>query len=94
MGFRVVTRVQDGLGTVSKSVEADTAEDWKMVQTVFQRACNLWPDAPPAIKALADQVIEGKVLQNYEEQDTSPGADARRRIKLADRMKEQDGRSN
>jgi hypothetical protein len=71
MSLRIITRVETGLGTVSKTIEADTAEDWKMLQDVFQRACNLWPDAPPSIKKLADMIIEGKVLQDYDAQDTS-----------------------
>lgn len=32
------------------------------------RATNLWPDSSAAIKTFADEVIHGKVLQNYEEQ--------------------------
>jgi hypothetical protein len=94
MGFRVITRVEDGLGTVAKAIEADTADDWKQIQIVFHRACNLWPDAPPSIKALADRIIEGKVLQDYEAQDTSPGSNDRRRVKLAEYLAQQQQREN
>jgi hypothetical protein len=79
MTLRVVTHVEDGLGTLRKTIEAETAEDWAMLQNVFQRACNLWPDAPAKVKEIADVVTNGKVLQSYESQDTSPEA----RIKTA-----------
>lgn len=72
MGLKVITQMQDGVGTIRKTIEADTAEDWKHLQQVFQRACNLWPDAPAAIKEIADVVTNGKVLQDYKKQDTSP----------------------
>ena len=32
---------------------------------LVQRATNLWPDASPAIKAFADQVTSGKLMQDY-----------------------------
>lgn len=72
MTLRVTSTVQTGLGTISKSVTADTAADWQKIQTVFQRALNLWPDAPPEIKELADIVIEGKPLQDYYSQANIP----------------------
>lgn len=43
-----------------------------LLKEVFQRATNLWPDAPPEIKELADLVIDGEIKQNYWAQDTSP----------------------
>lgn len=70
MALRVVTHVVDGSGTVRKTIEADTGEDWTHLQTVFQRACNLWPDAPPQVKAIADVITSGKVLQDYDSQNT------------------------
>ena len=65
MTLRVVSTVADGLGTVSKSVVAETAEDWKLLQEVFQRATNLWPDAPPSVKHISDVVTNGKPMQDY-----------------------------
>lgn len=70
--LKVITHVEDGLGTVRKTIEVETAEDWKKIQIVFQRACNLWPDAPPDVKAVADIITVGKVQQDYSSQDTSP----------------------
>lgn len=32
---------------------------------LIQRGANLWPDAPPYIKELADNVTNGKLLQDY-----------------------------
>jgi hypothetical protein len=68
--LKVVTHVEDGLGTVAKTIVAQTEEDWKLLQIVFQRATNLWPDAPPNVKAIADVVTNGKVMQDYESQNT------------------------
>lgn len=65
MTLRVITVVEDRLGTVSKSVVAETAEDWKLLQEVFQRATNLWPDAPPSVKHISDVVTNGKPMQDY-----------------------------
>lgn len=42
---------------------------WKDFQKLIQRGANLWPDAPPGIKELADLVTNGQVLQNYWEQN-------------------------
>ncbi len=36
---------------------------------LIQRGANLWPDAPPEIKELADLVTNGKVLQDYKGQN-------------------------
>jgi len=61
-----MTAVEDGKGTVGKSVVADTAEDYKILQAIFQRAGNLWPDAPPAAKRIIDLVTNGQVMQDYD----------------------------
>lgn len=34
---------------------------------LVHRATNLWPDSSAAIKTFSDEVIHGKVLQNYED---------------------------
>jgi len=66
--IKLMTTMEDGLGTVGKSVVADTAEDYKLLQQIFQRAGNLWPDAPPAAKRIIDLVTNGVVLQDYDTQ--------------------------
>lgn len=48
-----------------------SGDDIKPFQELVQRGANLWPDAPPSIKELADLVTSGKILQNYTVQDTS-----------------------
>lgn len=65
MSLSLETTVQDGLGTVRKAIVADTAEDFKLLQEIMFRATNLWPEAPPQVKRLADMVTNGKVLQDY-----------------------------
>lgn len=73
MAIKLMTTVEDGLGTVGKSVVADTAEDYAILQTIFQRAGNLWPDAPPAAKQIIDLVTNGKVMQDYRHERNSNG---------------------
>lgn len=34
-------------------------------QELIQRGANLWPDAPPEIKALADLITNGRIMQDY-----------------------------
>lgn len=46
--------------------------DAEKFQELVQRATNLWPDAPPQIKEFADIITNGKILQDYYGQDTSP----------------------
>lgn len=65
MSIRVVSHIEDGLGTIRKTVEFDRAEDWKDFQELVQRAANLWPDAKPQMKKFADVVTNGKVMQDY-----------------------------
>lgn len=38
------------------------------IQEIFQRAANLWPDAPSGVKAFADLVTVGQVQQDYYKQ--------------------------
>lgn len=66
MAIKLMTTVEDGLGTVGKSVVADNAEDYAILQTIFQRAGNLWPDAPASAKRIIDLVTNGQVMQNYD----------------------------
>lgn len=65
MTLRVQTKVEDGLGTVSKSIVADNQTDWLLMKEFAYRAVNLWPDAPPQIKRIADRVVNGRVMQEY-----------------------------
>lgn len=65
MTIKVVTHVEDGLGAVRKTVEIESAADWKYFQELIHRGSNLWPDAPAQIKRLADIVTSGKVMQDY-----------------------------
>ena len=65
MSLRVVTHIEDGNGTVRKTIEADNPYDWIVLQEVFQRAGNLWPDASPQAKRLIDLVTNGRVMQDY-----------------------------
>lgn len=71
MALKLVTHIEDGLGTVAKTIVATTNEDYKLIQAIFQRALNLWPDAPPQLKELGDRVTSGLVYQDYASQDTS-----------------------
>lgn len=48
-----------------------SAESQEIFKEMVFRATNLWPDAPPSIKMFADLLHHGRVLQNYEQQDTS-----------------------
>jgi uncharacterized membrane-anchored protein YhcB (DUF1043 family) len=65
MTLKLITQVEEGVGTVSKSIVATTAEDYKILQELMHRATNLWPDAPAQAKRIADLVTNGKVLQDY-----------------------------
>jgi hypothetical protein len=38
-------------------------------QELIQRGANLWPDAPADIKALADIITNGKIMQDYTAQE-------------------------
>lgn len=46
-------------------------KDVAAFKELIHRGANLWPDAPPAIKQLADLLSHGKILQDYQHQDTS-----------------------
>jgi hypothetical protein len=65
MTLKLITQVEEGVGTISKSIVANTAADYKILQELMHRATNLWPDAPPQAKRIADLVTSGKVLQDY-----------------------------
>lgn len=39
---------------------------------LIQRGANLWPDAPPEIKEIADLVTNGEIMQEYSHQRGSP----------------------
>lgn len=36
------------------------------IKELLQRGANLWPDAMPEVKGLADLVTNGKLMQEYE----------------------------
>lgn len=64
-------RIMGDFGTIGFSIIVDNEKDMKSFQALVQRGANLWPDAPPSIKAFADEVTSGRVLQDYSKQDTS-----------------------
>jgi NTP pyrophosphatase (non-canonical NTP hydrolase) len=43
-------------------------QDVSAFRELIQRGANLWPDAPPEIKAFADWVTTGKIMQDYHAQ--------------------------
>lgn len=45
------------------------AADMKDFKEMVQRGTNLWPDASPRIKAFADLITNGRVLQDYDSQN-------------------------
>lgn len=53
-------------GTLVIAVQAESESAFKQL---VNRACNCWPDAPAEIKEFADNVIEGRVLQDYRAQE-------------------------
>lgn len=63
--IRLITLSEDGNGTFAKAIVADNQNDYKLLQELFQRAGNLWPDASPQIKRIVDLVTNGKVMQDY-----------------------------
>lgn len=65
MSITLNTLVQDGHGAINKTVIISTAADYKMFQELVQRGSNLWPDAPAEVKAFADMVTNGQVMQEY-----------------------------
>jgi len=46
----------------------DGKESLANFKQLVQRGANLWPDAQPEIKELADQVTNNKILQDYRQQ--------------------------
>lgn len=62
----------ESVGTLGFTIVIDRHDDMVAFQQLVQRGANLWPDATPAIKAFADEITSGKVLQDYSKQDTSP----------------------
>lgn len=57
--------------SVTIIIDGKTLESFK--ELLF-RGSNLWVDAPAQIKEFVDLVLEGKALQDYYAQDTSPTA--------------------
>ena len=50
---------------VELCVRITEKEDIALFKELVQRATNLWPDAPPAIKEFADVITSGNALQDY-----------------------------
>lgn len=67
-----VETVSTDIGTVCKQVRITKQDEWKDFQELIQRGANLWPDAPPHIKELADLITNGKVMQDYHRQAGLP----------------------
>ena len=65
MALKVITHVEDGFGTVHKTIVAQTAEEWSMLQELFQRMIIVWPAAPPEMYDLATLVTKGRVASSY-----------------------------
>ena len=57
-----------GIGGVRIFIMGDSIPHFR---ELVQRGSNLWPDAPPEIKELADLITIGKIQQDYRSQDTS-----------------------
>ena len=62
---------RNSYGLPSISIDIFGKDSVKSFKELIQRGANLWPDAPPEIKELADLVTNGKILQDYHGQDTS-----------------------
>lgn len=58
----------------------------KNFMELVQRATNLWPDAPPEIKAFADKITNYQwadgALQDYDQQNTSKKSNACRHYNI------------
>ena len=67
MSIKLNTLVKDGLGTVAKVIIIDTAESYKNFQRLVQNGSGLYPDLPAEIKAFADEVTVGRILQEYKD---------------------------
>lgn len=55
-------------GNLAILVQEDSIADFT---ALVNRACNCWPDAPAEIKAFADMLYHGRVLQDYKAQEHS-----------------------
>ena len=67
MSIKLNTLVKDGFGTVAKVIIIDSVESYKHFQRLVQNGSGLYPDLPAEIKAFADEVTVGKVLQEYKD---------------------------
>lgn len=47
-------------------------EDLSHFRELIQRGANLWPDAPPTMKELADLITTGQIMQDYKTQTKKP----------------------
>lgn len=61
----IVKTTYDGEPATKCSVVVITPESLPSFIQLLNRALNTWDDAPPELKALADQVIFGEQLQDY-----------------------------
>ena len=61
----------ESAGQPAFTIFCEGKEDAEAFKELVQRGSNLWPDAPAAIKELADLVTNGEILQPYREMTTS-----------------------
>lgn len=48
-------------------IAIDGEVSWKNFQTIIQNGSGLYPDLPAEVKAFADEVTVGKILQPYKD---------------------------
>jgi hypothetical protein len=70
--FSIKDRIQECPGArINVKVNGDYKKIYfhatheKAIVELFQRATNLWPDAPPEVKWLADVITNGEPMQDY-----------------------------
>ena len=73
MTIKLLSEIEDGNGLVAKVIRIEGAHDYKIVQEIFQRAGNLWPDASPQAKKIIDLVTNGQIMQEYGPDDKANG---------------------
>lgn len=60
MSLKVITTWEEGLGTVSKGIVADTQEDYKILHQAILDAANGWMigQCPPTLLALRNTLLK------------------------------------
>ena len=59
------TKLTAPIGTIGHQILILDHESFESFKTLLNRALNTWDDAPPELKALADTIIYGQQLQDY-----------------------------